>query len=228
MASLLRRPPAVHPADPGPPLRLITLSRQFGAGASELAALLGGRLGWRVVDRELVAEVARRLAVPAPAVEAHEERVEALADRVGLVLADSFPEMLLPPWPPERVTAAEVARVVEAVLGEVLRELPAIVVGFGAQCLCARRDDALHLRLQAPLRARTARAVARLGISSEEAVEEAARRDEERRAYVRHHYGRDPDDPSLYHLVVDTAAVPLPALADLVVTLVRARERPGG
>ena len=36
---------------------LITISRQYGAGGSEVAARVAGTLGWRVVDNELVAEV---------------------------------------------------------------------------------------------------------------------------------------------------------------------------
>jgi hypothetical protein len=35
---------------PARDIRLITVSREYGAGGSELAALLGERLGWRVLD----------------------------------------------------------------------------------------------------------------------------------------------------------------------------------
>jgi len=43
------------------PLQLITLSREYGAGGSELGVLLGQMLGWPVVDHELVRQLAARL-----------------------------------------------------------------------------------------------------------------------------------------------------------------------
>jgi hypothetical protein len=43
---------------------LITISRQFGAGGSAVAAKVADALGWRVVDNELVERVAARRGSP--------------------------------------------------------------------------------------------------------------------------------------------------------------------
>ena len=40
---------------------LITLSREYGAGASALAARLGALLGWRVLDEDIPHLVADRI-----------------------------------------------------------------------------------------------------------------------------------------------------------------------
>ena len=202
-------------------MRLITISRQFGAGGADLAEALVARLGWRLIDRQLVTEVAHRLRLPEEEVAARDERVEHLSERVGTWLCDAFPEMMLPPWPPAAVESREVAAVVEAVLTEAAREPPVIVVGHGGQCLFAERSDAFHLRLRGSLADRAARVAGRLGLSPQEAAEEARRRDADRRLYLRARYGRDIEDPALYHLVADTSRIPIDALADLVAGLAR-------
>jgi len=39
---------------------VITISRQYGAGGSEVARLVAARLGWSVVDNEIIDRVAER------------------------------------------------------------------------------------------------------------------------------------------------------------------------
>ncbi|MDL4821855.1 cytidylate kinase-like family protein [Actinomadura opuntiae] len=46
--------------------------------------------------------------------------------------------------------------------------------------------------------------------------------DRARTAYVKHFYGADPADPRLYHLVIDTTRLPVPAAADLIAAAARA------
>jgi hypothetical protein len=42
-------------------IQLITISREYGAGGSELGVFLGKELGWPVLDHELVQQLAARL-----------------------------------------------------------------------------------------------------------------------------------------------------------------------
>ncbi|MFG2090827.1 MULTISPECIES: cytidylate kinase family protein [unclassified Spirillospora] len=41
--------------------------------------------------------------------------------------------------------------------------------------------------------------------------------DRARTAYVKHFYGADPADPRLYHLVIDSTGLPVPATVELIV-----------
>ncbi|GAA2163442.1 hypothetical protein GCM10009727_79840 [Actinomadura napierensis] len=45
--------------------------------------------------------------------------------------------------------------------------------------------------------------------------------DRARTAYVKHFYGADPADPRLYHLVIDTTRLPVPAAADVIAAAAR-------
>jgi cytidylate kinase len=46
--------------------------------------------------------------------------------------------------------------------------------------------------------------------------------DKARTAYVRRLYRADPADPALYHLVIDSTAMPLDAVTELIVAAARA------
>jgi cytidylate kinase len=46
-----------------------------------------------------------------------------------------------------------------------------------------------------------------------------------REAYVRHFYGVEPNDPHLYHLVIDSTVLSLDSCVELIATAAAARER---
>ena len=59
---------------------LITISREFGAGGSLVAAHAARALGWRLVDNDFVTQVAARAGLPKATVAAREERVPAAVE----------------------------------------------------------------------------------------------------------------------------------------------------
>jgi cytidylate kinase len=76
---------------------LITISRQYGAGGSEVAALVAGTLGWRVVDNELVERVAARAGLTTEDVAQREERVPTFIERLARTVVAATPELVVPP-----------------------------------------------------------------------------------------------------------------------------------
>ena len=79
----------------------LTISRQAGAGAADLASMLASRLGWSVLDKELVDELAGRLEVSPKLLELMDEtKSNWLRDTLfnlvesRLVIQDSYVDML--------------------------------------------------------------------------------------------------------------------------------------
>ena len=62
---------------------IITISRQFGAGGSEIARRVAGALGWRVVDNELIGRVAKGAGLPPEEVAQREERAPSFIERLA-------------------------------------------------------------------------------------------------------------------------------------------------
>lgn len=202
------------------PVRLVTLSREFGSGGSDLAQALGRRLGWRVVDKEVVRRVARTLQLPEEAVEARDEAAPRLGERLGELLAGAFPELVPPTGMPVPDYEA-VAELSEAILRDAAANPPVICVGHGGMCLFEGTPGALHVRVTAPRPYRVAQVMSRLGMSRGEAEEEVRVRDDARREHIRHRFDREITDPGLYAVVVNSERIPPEDGATLLAALIR-------
>ena len=82
-------------------MSIITVSRQYGSGGSEVAARVARALDWHLYDNEVVDEVARRLNMSADEVSAREERVPTLPERIASAMALGMPGSC-PPSPISR------------------------------------------------------------------------------------------------------------------------------
>src|SRR5438034_4300909 len=73
---------------------VITITRQYASGGSEVARLVAVGLDWTVIDNEFVDQVAQRAGLPAEEVAQREERAPGLLERLARTLAVASPEML--------------------------------------------------------------------------------------------------------------------------------------
>src|SRR3954467_4988718 len=64
----------------------VTVSREYGSGGGEVARRLAERLGWHLVDHEVVVDVARALGISEAEASAHDEHTGPLASRIFLSL----------------------------------------------------------------------------------------------------------------------------------------------
>src|SRR2546426_1086220 len=86
---------------------VITVTRQYGSGGSDIARLVAERLGWELVDNQFVEAVARRAGVPPDEGAQREERAPGLLERLARTLAGAPPEMFIAPAPRPRVGQEE-------------------------------------------------------------------------------------------------------------------------
>ena len=203
---------------------LVTVSRQYGSGGSEVAERVARAFGWQLWDNALVDEVARRLGVSAEEVSAREERVPSLPERIAAALALGMPEVMptvadLAAQPSEERIVAVTKRVIE----EAVHAGPAVLVGRGAQCMLAERADALHAYCYAPVEALASYVVTNLAVPAEDARRVVIERNQQREQYVKRHWKRDWRDPANYHICVNTGWLGLDGAAELIVQLARAR-----
>jgi cytidylate kinase len=202
---------------------IVTVSAAYGAAGAEVAPAVAQRLGLAFHDRAIAAQVAGRLGVPVAEAEANDETVlrglwrlvaslGTMPDPVGGVL----PTSALP-------DARAYRQQTERVLTEIADGAGGVVLGRAGAMVLAERPDALHVRLDGPRDRRLAAAVARSGRSAEEVQRDMAANDRSREAYVRHFYRCDPAAAKHYHLVIDSTAIPVATVVDLVVTAATSR-----
>ncbi len=196
---------------------LITISRQFGAGGTEVAALAAKLLDWTVLDDELVKEIAARAGITPEEAAELEERTPSFVERLALSNAFPAPDMLLPAaeliGEPEE---AKIARITREVVAEVGRRDRMVLVGRSAAAILARQAGTLHARLVAPREFRIRIAIERRGLAPADAPRVVDETDKNRRRYHREFYGRDWDDPTLYDMVLNTERLGFEGAAQLI------------
>jgi len=182
--------------------RVITIEREYGSGAAEIARQLASRLGWKVWDNELTAEIARVANVDPSAVSFCEERVDSRFQRLVKVFWRGSYERSMhlenQTFDPDRMV-----HVGEQVMCEIAERGNAIIVGRGAPYFLRERTDTFHVFLYAP-RAEKLRRIQDQGTREREAEELVDTVDRERIEFVKHYFGADWPTRSLYHLMINT------------------------
>lgn len=79
-----------------------------------------------------------------------------------------------------------------------------VIVGRAANIITAKLQNAFHVRLIAAYDIRMKRIVQRYSITEKEAGDFIKREDASRKNYVKSNYYKDIDDPTLYHLILNT------------------------
>lgn len=205
---------------PREPVRMIALSREYGAGGSVLGVLLGERLGWPVLDRDLARRIAARLRCRCEDVEALDEHAPTFLERIATVFTVVPSDAPILPDPIDTPDPDALARATRTVLLEAARTPPLIVIGHGATCLFHDRPDTLRVRVTAPFSVRVRRVAARTGVGMSQAAADVRRRDADRGHYLERYYKRDANDSTLYDVQLNTATIPLETAARLVTWLV--------
>jgi hypothetical protein len=172
-------------------LRFVALSREAGAGGSEIGRRVGERLGWEVFDKNLLDCVAERFHLPRDMLDLVDETH---TNWVYDVLGTWMDRKLVPH---EKYVAC-LARMMLAAAGRG----PAVFVGRGAQFLLPR-DEMLAVRLVASPKYRIRQIMVETDVSESDARRFIAETDAGRREFVTKFFHHDVNDPHLYDLVIN-------------------------
>jgi CMP/dCMP kinase len=206
-------------------MSLVTISRLYGSGGSEVAAQTAKRLGWQLLDDSIVDAIAAQMGVSADTVRAFDERQPPLIARLADALALDAPEVLSPSAgaavlsPDDRIFETT-RRVMEAAVAQG----PIVVVGRGAQLVLGQRTDAIHVFCYAPRDALVRRVAEREKLALPAAERRVDDMNHQRAARVRLHYGRSWTAFENYHLCVNTEWLGIDGAVDVVVRAVEGRE----
>src|SRR5690348_8007528 len=164
---------------------VITISRMYGSGGSEVAQRVAAALGWSLLDNDMVDAIAERSGLTRAEVSAQDERVPSMVERLAAALSLGSPEMLPPvPTGPMETTEERIVAVTRRVIEEAVQTGPAVFVGRGAQCLLAEREDALHVFCYAPRIALRKYAVDTFKVGPDEADKMINDQNKQREQYV--------------------------------------------
>src|SRR6516164_7843967 len=115
-------------------VRVITIAREYGSGGAVIGQELANRLGWKLLDRELILELARRAHLQPSEVAQMDEHASSFIERllkafwVGNTYVWSGPA-------PDVVDSDYLADLSAIVIREAAKLGECVIVGRGAQCV---------------------------------------------------------------------------------------------
>ena len=201
----------------------LTISRLYGSGGSEVAALVAKKLEWSLLDNAVVDAVAARMGLTVAEVRDREERGPSLVERLTSAMAMGSQEWASPIAEAKRPTDEQLIEVTRHIIEEAIARGPLVVVGRGTQEMLAAREDTLHVFCYAPRKALIARTMKREGVSAEEATRLVDNTNKERDQWVRLHWERDRRAHENYDLSVNTDRLGIDGAADLIVSAAKRR-----
>lgn len=205
-------------------MAIITISRLYGSGGSDVAEIVASTLNWSLLDNAVVDEVAARLGLSAAEVAAREERVSSLAERIASAMALGSQEWLLPGAVEKRpATDEQLVSVTRHIVEEAIAAGPTVVVGRGAQAMLAERSDAVHVFCYASRSALVGRCMERDALRREEAEKRVEEVNNDREKWVRTHWNRSWRSHENYHLSVNTEWLGIQGAAETIVAVARLR-----
>ncbi|HEY7312193.1 MAG TPA: cytidylate kinase-like family protein [Gemmataceae bacterium] len=196
-----------NPAEVGPEVDRFTIavSREEGTPAVEVAAEVGGRLGWTVYDREIPACIARELCLSVGSVEQIDERGQSwLLDCMQAFLAR------------RELSDSRYFRCLIAVIRSLGEQGRGIIIGHGAAHILPPRWT-LRVLLVGDREDRISVVSRRFHLDRRAAARELEETSHARRRFIREHFHTDPTKARHYDLVLNTSQWSPPDCADFIV-----------
>jgi cytidylate kinase len=182
----------------------ITIEREFGCGASEIASSVAGRLGWSLWDERLTQEIARLTESTPEAVEKREWRTDPAVYRIFQdFLRGGFEGGLPPTNRLHLLDARRIAAVSETAVKTAFSSGSSVIVGRGSQFFLRNRKDVFHVFLYASRDFKISRLIS-MGATEDKAIEQVDTTDKSRAAFVRQYLGLKWPEPHLYHAMFNT------------------------
>ena len=182
----------------------LSLSREAGAGASEVAQRVGEALGWQVLDRNLLDEMAAKFHTQKDLLEFVDETQASWAYDV------------LGTWMDRALVTHEkyVAQLGRLLLAHA-RKGRVVFVGRGTPFLLPR-SGGLAVRLVAPVSVRVQRIMRTEGLPEREARARIEKTDHGRKEFVQRYFHHNIDDAHLYDMVLNTGRFGIDAVVAII------------
>ncbi len=222
---------------------VITISSQNGAGGPELGRQLAKRLGIDFLDKEIIHKVALEVNVPESDVEEYEaERhskfrsffstlfdLDALRSKANVMEAAEAAESKyndaekipyqfhVDGWIDSEIYKQMIVKIISA-LGE---RRGVVIAGRGGQHILAQNPRTIHVRLVADFDTRVKRIAQARKLSAKDAADYVSTLDARSSDYMRFYFGIDSDNPTLYHVILNSSRLSVAQCADIVEKIAR-------
>ena len=220
---------------------VITINGPIGSGPVPVGQMVADLLGLNFVDRLVFTTAARMMGTPVGALIDKEQRVVRFRDRLGRLIqtmlersavsgvsAEPYFGRGLETLPPEIYTemaGSATAQVddkvfIEAtttVVKDLYRQGNVVIIGRGANVILADATDVLHVGLLAPMEARVETMMGMEHLERDDARADLEELDKARQDFFRKFFKARPNDPDLFHLMLNMGRLQTKTAAEIIV-----------
>jgi cytidylate kinase len=196
---------------------VVTISASYGAHGDQIAHQVAKRLDLPFLDRAIPASVVQQLAASGEIGESLDEPAPRRWERIIMGFANATT-----PMGPNQLPTAEIEtperfrKANEARLRDFADTTGGVILGRAGMAVLGDRPTVLCVRLDGPVEARIAHAIAQ-GVDEGSARKDQRAVDRARDAYARVFFNVRQDDPRLYHLIMDSTALSVEGCVDIIV-----------
>jgi len=184
-------------------VRIITLEREYGSGGTLIAKSLAERLGWKLWDEEITAEIARAANVAQREAQRCDERVDPFLYRLFKVYARGSYERALGIGGSQVFDTDCMVEMLHKVIDDVASRGNCVIVGRGAPYFLRNRPDAFHVFVYASDEEKIRR-IKSIGKTEKEAQQLVAEVDRDRAEFIRHYFGKQWPHRPLYNIMINS------------------------
>jgi CMP/dCMP kinase len=182
--------------------RALTVSREFGSGGGRIAKTIAGWLGWKLLDNELITEIAKAARVDSKVVRRYDEHVDSWLRRLNEEAVRGVAVAAGRPFNEEDIFDAHAMDdLSRRIIEEAYAAGDCVIVGRGAQCILEHKTDVFHVFVSATLRDRMNRLKTRLEPGADIA-QRIRSVDTERAKYMQQIFGKNWCDHRLYDMMI--------------------------
>ncbi len=204
----------------------ITISRQFGAGGATLGARIAKRLGYRYLNDELLKEIAEEIGVSVRDVASFEKRRKEKSKLMSFIEKVVRVDIIERKRKYKPLDVQEYIKAIKQVILKEYEKGNCVIIGRGSNYILQDKMDVIHLLLVASKENRIRFLMENYGLRRNEAERAVERADLIRADFLYYFSEKENhDDPMLYTLCLNMDRLSMNEAEELVVNLVRQREK---
>lgn len=187
------------------PIRVITVEREYGSRGGEFAHDLAERLGWKLMDSELVKGAAEMAGVSTELAEKFDERLDPWYYRYGKVFWHDSAYPMTGLGDDQVFDSERMLTLIHKEIMDAAAQGGCVIVGRGASCALACHPGCFHVFVYATQKAKRDWFQNAFPKQAQHADQLLAAFDKRRAAVIKKFYQQDWCSRSLYHMLLNSA-----------------------
>jgi Cytidylate kinase-like family len=187
------------------PIRVITIEREYGSRGAEFAHELAARLGWKLLDEELVAGAARSVGVPEKQATRFDDRLDPWYYRYGKVFWQDSMYSTTGPCDDQIVDCERMYGLVHKEILAAEKQGNCVLVGRGSAMALAGKPGCFHVFVYATMAAKKEWFARHFPDQANRAEQELIAADKRRAAVVKRYYNQEWCARGHYHMLLNSA-----------------------